>query len=353
MLGLIIYIIAALCFIAAVVLLSLIGDRAVKIIVLIIFLLIFVGGMTFLLYKISGQQDFSKIFDTLSGTPVSVTGPDTVQSGQSGISQGQSGNGFWGSGGGNNTGGTAQSGAVTGSEGSQFVPRDEAENTLGAFLSAWQQYDADTMQGLAGGSALQKLGNELPFETSSPIQGFQVTGTQAIDPEEKTAQVVMAFLNDGGCPVDAGYIIDISSFDGEWKITNVACAEPGPIFDIFDTYTGDSTATETQAASAADEEAVQTVVHDHILALQNMEYDLAYTYLTGRAADEYYPEVDFGPYFDYQYWDMISYEVSGTEATVNVHQSVFYTDGSSDEWDEVYYLQKIDGTWHIEYIEYK
>ena len=63
MLGLIIYIIAALCFIAAVVLLSFIPNKAVRIVSLILFLLLFIGGMTFMLYRVSGQQKFENTFE--------------------------------------------------------------------------------------------------------------------------------------------------------------------------------------------------------------------------------------------------------------------------------------------------
>ncbi len=57
MLPLIIYLTAAVCFIMAVVLLSFIRNTAVKVTALILFLLLFIGAMTFLLYKTAGQQD--------------------------------------------------------------------------------------------------------------------------------------------------------------------------------------------------------------------------------------------------------------------------------------------------------
>ena len=66
MLGLIIYMIAALCCIVAAVLLSLIPKTAVKVVVLTLFLLLFIGGMTFVLFKVSGQPDIRSTFDALS-----------------------------------------------------------------------------------------------------------------------------------------------------------------------------------------------------------------------------------------------------------------------------------------------
>lgn len=66
MLGLIIYIIAALCFITAVVLFAFIPNKAVRIVSLILFMLLFIGGMSFVLYIVSGQQNFLNVFDDLN-----------------------------------------------------------------------------------------------------------------------------------------------------------------------------------------------------------------------------------------------------------------------------------------------
>ena len=66
MLALILYIVAALFFIAAVVLLSFIPNQAVKVIVLILFCLLFVVGTMYLMLKTSGQSDLESMFDALS-----------------------------------------------------------------------------------------------------------------------------------------------------------------------------------------------------------------------------------------------------------------------------------------------
>ena len=66
MLALILYIVAALSFIAAVVLLSFIPNKAVKVIVLILFCLLFVVGTMYLMLKTSGQSDLESMFDALS-----------------------------------------------------------------------------------------------------------------------------------------------------------------------------------------------------------------------------------------------------------------------------------------------
>jgi len=66
MLALILYIVGALAFIAAVVLLSFIPNKAVKVTVLILFCLLFTIGMMFLMFRASGQPSLGSMFDALS-----------------------------------------------------------------------------------------------------------------------------------------------------------------------------------------------------------------------------------------------------------------------------------------------
>ena len=75
MLTLIIYIITAICFIGAIVLFSFIPSKAVKVMVLILFCLLFIGAMTFLLFKVSGYEDLGSMFEALTlkgGKPVEM-----------------------------------------------------------------------------------------------------------------------------------------------------------------------------------------------------------------------------------------------------------------------------------------
>ena len=66
MLSLIIYIIAVLCMIVAIVLLTFIPNKAVRVFTLILVMLLFIGGMSFVIYKVSGQQSFFDTFDDLT-----------------------------------------------------------------------------------------------------------------------------------------------------------------------------------------------------------------------------------------------------------------------------------------------
>ena len=230
MLALILYIIGALCLIAAVVLLTFIPHRAVRITVLILFCLLFIGGMTFLLFKVSGQASLGNMFDALSGGQTQTAGGATDAGG---VDTGTANTG------GANTGGQ-QDGMtwdnIFDRSGQLFAAQNDAEKTLGDYLSAWGRYDGSTMTSLSDSYAKSGLQAELPFETDSPIQGFRIEGIADSGPEIKTADIVVTALNDAMQPVDIGYTVQLGYSDGTWYVISVVCDMPGaPTFDLFGT----------------------------------------------------------------------------------------------------------------------
>ncbi len=64
--ALIIYIVASLAFILSVIFLSLVPNKSARSIILFVYLLLFISAMSYLLYKVSGQQNLLDLFNAFS-----------------------------------------------------------------------------------------------------------------------------------------------------------------------------------------------------------------------------------------------------------------------------------------------
>ncbi len=211
MLALILYIVGGLTFIAAVALLSLIPKTGVKVSMLILFCLLFIGTMTFLLFRVSGQPDMgSMLHAILRGQTQGTENADIIA-------------------------------ADTSAQGAEILD-EAAESMLNTFLAAWQNYDGDTMLGLTYGDARTKLENELPFDSSSPVQTFKVENT-GIDESgaPATVQITMTVLNDALQSVSIGYTVQLEVSGTAWYVTDVVCdVSEYPTFDLSGTQITDT-----------------------------------------------------------------------------------------------------------------
>ena len=359
MLGLIIYIIAALCFIGAVVLLTFIPHKAARIVSLTMFCLLFIGGMTFLLFKASGQNDLGSVFEAMSGqtqtTGSIVSDGETQPEQTAGVSLGDAVTvatappeatpqtsqaqtpdavaaagvvGTWADPAGLGerieirpdgtctiyfTGGNQESGTYT------FDTENNFGMMLGDTFSLWYNPETDTIMWVEG--TMVREGADAPNETDGILGMWYEQGYEDIYQLEFFDDGTMAFYEFGD-PYNGTYTFDAATGYGEVILEgytyDITYDAGNDILDFEGTYTR----TPPDGSSGSDEDIVQIIVNDYFADIAAMEYDNAFTYLTGRAADEYYPEIFYGEDFDYADWGVMEYSVSGDTATVSVRHMV-------------------------------
>lgn len=344
MIGIILFSCITSVVIAAVVLLSLIKDKAGRIISIIMVLLIVVGGLVFVLYKVSGQQDFIKTFDALS-SPMSSSQTLNINSNNS---------------------------LTNTSDANQANGYDEtkAVTALNYFLRTWQQQDISELKTLVAAGAGIKLDSELPLNNQPPITGFEIISVDDFDAASGILPIkVKINILDNNSVKEIIFIFNLSNYSGKWYISG-GYREDGSanLFNLNDTQIGEVIPANTQAAtpvptvaSISDEEAVQQVVNDYLLAFFDEEgdgFDTAFTFLTGRAADWFVPETYLLPEVTSLDWELMSYNVSEIEvayglqlvAEVDVRLYSAHNDGAFYISDYVYHLVKTESGWLIEYI---
>lgn len=231
MIALILYFCICLVFIAAVVLLSLIKDKAARIISIIMMMIIFVGSTTFALYKTSGQQDFLKTFDSLTN----LAGNQTSS---------------W-----NN---------------SDNFNENEAVSTLNDFLDAWQQQDIDDLSGLVTDVASQKLNSELPLNKQPQIISYEIISVGDYDSQTGILPIqvkVTIFYNDG---TEKEIIFDyyLTFYYGYWYITDGVRQDGNQsLFSFAQTHEATNTQPSNPITSAANNAgAVLKITGDTLVA---------------------------------------------------------------------------------------
>ena len=187
---------------------------------------------------------------------------------------------------------------VVDSDGQPFSPQGDAQQVLGAYLNAWQQYDSDTMISLSDSYAKSELKSELPFIMPSPIQGFKIMSITKTGEEFYEAHVNMVALNDATKPVEIGYTITIAYSDVTWYVISAICDPKGvSVFDVHGTtLVSDATQTPIQTP-------VQIPMQDRIVGTWKMTDMVVNTHLTLSGADLAAAQAEADGYGDPPYKD--------------------------------------------------